>query len=164
LEGRGIGNSTMMRSRAGILLVVLLISGAGEALGQQPYGKETKAPQVEGAIDLSLEEAERRATEESEEIRLARSSVGLAEAQVSQARSVIFPQVNANLGYTRTLASVFQSVGEAPADDAVGFDPDPSLPLEERVAYLEERTPDAAFGALGAMFSNLPFGRENAYT
>jgi outer membrane protein TolC len=30
--------------------------------------------------------------------------------------------------------------------------------------YLEEKTPNAAFGALGSMFSNLPFGRENAWT
>jgi outer membrane protein TolC len=32
------------------------------------------------------------------------------------------------------------------------------------VAYLEDKAPLAALGALGGLFSNLPFGRENAYT
>ncbi len=154
----------MMRFNVGMMLVALLLAGAGAAFGQQPHNGGAKSPQVDGVVDLSLDEAERLATEESEEIRLARSSVGLANAQVSQARSVIFPQVNASLGYTRTLASVFQSVGQEPSADTLGFDPDPSLPLEERVAYLEDRVPIAAVGALGSMFSNLPFGRENAYT
>lgn len=144
--------------------MVLLAAGPVGTLAQQQNGSGARAGAPAAVLELSLEEAERRATEESEEIRLARSSVALADAQVSQARSVIYPQVNASLGYTRTLASVFQNVGRAPSADTLTFDPDPTLPLEERVAYLEDRTPAAAFGALGSLFSNLPFGRENAYT
>src|SRR5690606_16292052 len=98
------------------------------------------------------------------EVRLARSQVALASAQIGTARAAILPQVNASFGYTRTLASVFQGAGAPEIPDSLRFDPDPSLPLDERVAYLEDRTPIAALGALGSLFSDLPFGREHAYT
>src|SRR5690606_2651326 len=48
--------------------------------------------------------------------------------------------------------------------DSLRFDPDRSAPLEQRVRYLEQNTGLAAFGALGGLFSDLPFGQENAYT
>src|SRR5690606_34781153 len=85
-------------------------------------------------------------------------------AQIATARSAILPQVNANVGYTRTLASVFSGASTPAIPDSLQFNPDPSLPLEERVEYLENRTPIAALGALGGLFSDLPFGREHAYT
>src|SRR5688500_15068557 len=43
------------------------------------------------------------------------------------------------------------------------FEPDPTAPLEDRVTYLEDRTPAAAFGALATVFSDLPFGNENTW-
>ena len=125
-------------------------------------GQEVPAPT--DTIELSLDQAVTRALDESEEIRLARSQITLAGAQISSARSAILPQVNANLGYTRTLASVFSGASAPAIPDSLRFDPDPTLPLAERVEYLEDRTPIAALGALGGLFSDLPFGREHAYT
>jgi outer membrane protein TolC len=115
-------------------------------------------------VQLSLAEALAQALDESEEIRLARSQVVLASAQVSSARSAVLPQVNANFGYTRTLASVFSGASTPSLPDSLRFEPDPTLPLDQRVAYLEDRTPQAAIGALSGLFSDLPFGRDHAYT
>ena len=64
-------------------------------------GQSTRAD----SIPLSLGEAVNRALSNSEEIRLARSQVDLAETQVRSAKADAFPQLNANLGYTRTFAS-----------------------------------------------------------
>jgi outer membrane protein TolC len=126
------------------------------------YGQAV--PASTDTVELSLEQAVGRALDESEEVRLARSQVALAGAQISAARSAILPQVNANLGYTRTLASVFSGASAPALPDSLRFEPDPTLPLEERVEYLEDRTPIAAIGALSGLFSDLPFGREHAYT
>lgn len=125
-------------------------------------GQEVSTPT--DTVELSLPQALGRALEESEEVRLARSQVALANAQVSSARSAVLPQVNANFGYTRTLASVFSGATAPAIPDSLRFDPDPTLPLEQRVGYLEDRTPIAALGALGGLFSDLPFGRDHAYT
>lgn len=130
---------------------------AGSLSGQE-------APAATDTVALSLSEATDRALSESEEVRLARSQVALAGAQIGTARSAILPQVNASFGYTRTLASVFAGASTPTIPDSLRFDPDPSLPLEERVEYLEDRTPIAALGALGGLFSDLPFGRDHAYT
>ena len=132
------------------------------ALASSVYGQDLAAPA--DTVELSLEAAVGRALDESEEVRLARSQVALAGAQISTARSAILPQVNANLGYTRTLASVFSGASTPAIPDSLRFEPDPSLPLEERIEYLEDRTPIAALGALSGLFSDLPFGREHAYT
>src|ERR687896_2639018 len=73
------------------------------------------------------------------------------------------PQLDANVAYTRTFASPFQ-VSAPTLPDSLRFDPDPSAPLDERVRYLEDRVPTAGLAGLGALFGNLPFGQENAYT
>src|SRR5918999_3815149 len=73
------------------------------------------------------------------------------------------PQLDANIAYTRTFASPFQ-VSAPTLPDSLRFDPDPSAPLDERVRYLERRVPTAGLGGLGALFGDLPFGQENAYT
>src|SRR5688572_32519101 len=92
----------VLRLRALALLAMApMVVGAGRASAQG-------AVATPDTVELSLEEAERRATEDSEEIRLARASVELARAQVTEVRAQALPQLNANLGYTRTLASVFQ--------------------------------------------------------
>ncbi|HEX6068274.1 MAG TPA: TolC family protein [Longimicrobiaceae bacterium] len=138
------------------VLAALALPGVEGLLAQEVAPTDT--------VELSLPEALNRGLDESEEIRLARSQVVLAGAQVSSARSAVLPQVNGNFGYTRTLASVFSGAAAPAIPDSLRFDPDPSLPLEERVEYLEDRTPIAALGALGGLFSDLPFGREHAYT
>jgi outer membrane protein TolC len=114
-----------------------------------------------GPLPLSLSEAVARALDVSEEVGLAVAQVDLANAQVREAYSGLYPQINGNAGYTRTIESAFDTGGggiEVPP-----FDPDPTAPLEDRVRYLEENTPNAAFGALGGLFSDLPFGQENTY-
>ena len=79
-------------------------------------------------------------------------------AQVTEARAQALPQLSANLGYTRTLASVFQqAAGPVEIPDSMRFEPDPTRPLEERVAYLEDRT-DAVY--LRAERSGRGNGRE----
>lgn len=149
-----------MKRFAGSFLIAAAVATSTVGVAE---GQEVAA--AADTVELSLPAAITRALEESEEVQLARSQVALAGAQIEAARSAILPQLNANLGYTRTLESVFASAGQQPAlPDSLQFDPDPSLPLEERVAYLEDRTPFAAMGALGGLFGDLPFGREHAYT
>ncbi|PAP78986.1 hypothetical protein B1759_16275 [Rubrivirga sp. SAORIC476] len=116
-------------------------------------------------VPISLAAAVERALSTSEEVQLARAQVDLAETQVDQAYASLYPQLSANLGYQRTLASQFDTGGGGFAvPDSLQFDPDPNAPLEDRVRYLEQNTPNAALGALGGLFSGLPFGQENAYT
>jgi outer membrane protein TolC len=114
-------------------------------------------------LTLSLDAAVQRALDESEEVGLARAQVDLADAQVRQAYASLYPQVNGSIGYTRTLASSFDTGGGFALPDSLQFNPDPNAPIEERIRYLEENTPNAALGALGGLFSNLPFGQENVY-
>lgn len=144
----------MKRNRMWVVALALVFPGAPALWAQAPGS---------GPLPLSLEEAVARATEGSEEVRLARSQLELAEAQVVAARSAALPQVNANLAYTRTFESPFSSGTEIQLPDSLRFEPDPSAPLEERVAYLENRTPIAGLAGLGQLFGNLPFGRENTY-
>jgi outer membrane protein TolC len=114
-------------------------------------------------VVLSLPAALSLALGRSEEVRVAEQQVAIASARVRSARSALLPQVNTQVGYTKTLRSVFQDAGfEIP--DSLRFEPDSMASLAERIAYLERNTPNAAFGALGSLFGNLPFGRENAWT
>jgi outer membrane protein TolC len=124
------------------------------ALGQAPRADSTS---------LSLNEAVNRALSNSEEVRLARSQVDLAETQVRSARAEAFPQLNANLGYTKTFASAFSGGGSFTLPDSLKFEPDSTASITDRLRYLEEHTPTAGLGGLGALFGNLPFGQENAY-
>jgi len=114
-------------------------------------------------VGLSLQAAVARALGQSEEVRLARSQVEIAESQVREARAGALPQVNANVGYTRTFASAFSGGGGITIPDSLRFSPDSTAPLAERVRYLEENAPLAGLGGLGALFGNLPFGQANAY-
>jgi outer membrane protein TolC len=127
-----------------------------------PLASQTAPPA--DTLALTLGEAVSRATTRSEEVRLAQSQVALARAQVSNARSAALPQVNANFGFTKTLESAFNTGGGFTLPDSLRFNPDPDAPLADRVRYLEQHTQNAAFGALGSLFGNLPFGQENAYT
>ncbi len=113
-------------------------------------------------IRLSIELALERVTGESEEVRLARSGVQMANAQVKAAVASALPQLDGNATYTRTFATPF-AVRAAPTPDSLRFNPDPTLPLPDRVAYLEQNADLAGLGGLGALFGNLPFGQANTY-
>jgi len=142
-----------------LLAVVLLAPLVPAGLAAQEPPAEAGAARIQ----LSLQDALSRALEQSEEVRLAKAQVDAARAQARSARSAALPQVNAQFGYTRTLRSVFQNVGGFTLPDSLRFEPDPTLPLEERVKYLEDKTPNAALGALGGLFRNLPFGNEHTW-
>lgn len=146
-----------MRPALSRLLSVTVAAFLPMSAGAQAVGVVTDS------LSISLADAIARAVDQSQEIRLARSQVRLAEAQVAAARSAALPQLDGRLAYTRTFASPFAGGGFT-LPDSLRFDPDPSLPLEQRVAYLEDKAPTAALGALGSLFGNLPFGQENTYT
>lgn len=147
----------MRLTEVGVLGLILVAGTVGPASAQQAraHGQEV--------IVLSLDEAVRLALGESEEIQLARSRIDLAEAQVTSVRAQALPQINANMGYTRTFASSFSTGGGMELPDSLLFEPDTTASFEERVRYLERRVPTAGLGGLGALFGDLPFGRENAY-
>ncbi|MDB4908566.1 MAG: outer rane efflux protein [Gemmatimonadetes bacterium] len=147
--------------RAGApLLCALLAAGTARALDAQ-----APAPVSRDSTALSLEDAVSRAISGSDEIRLARSQVELASTQVRSARSGAFPQLSAQLGYTRTFASAFSGGGSSISiPDSLRFSPDSTLSIAERVKYLEKHVPSAGLASLGSLFGNLPFGQANAYT
>lgn len=113
-------------------------------------------------VSLTLDAALDRALSQSDEVRLAESEVGLAGAQVRAARARALPQLSANLSYTRTFASPFGGGGLS-LPDSLGFSPDSTRTLPERVSYLERNATSAGLAGLGGLFSGLPFGQENTY-
>jgi outer membrane protein TolC len=119
--------------------------------------------QTKDTIPLSLDAVIAQALERSEEVRLAESRVAQADAQVVSVRAGALPQLNANLGYSRTFASAFSGGGGFQIAASLRFQPNPDATLAERVAYLERTVPFAALGGLGQAFGNLPFGQANAY-
>lgn len=147
--------------RLGWTLAAALAAAPAALAAQEPAAAAAGARG--DTVALSLDQAVRRALGESEEIRLARTQVELADAQVREARSGILPQVNAQVGYTRTFASSFSGGGGFTIPDSLRFAPDSTAPLEERIRYLEQNAPLAGLGGLGSLFGNLPFGQENAY-
>jgi outer membrane protein TolC len=142
-----------------LALPFLLLVGAAALPTAQVVPRADPAP----PLSLSLDAAVRRALDQSEEVGLAQAQVDLADAQIRQARASLYPQLNGTLGYTRTLASSFNTGGGFTLPDSLQFNPDPNAPIEERLRYLEENVQNAALGALGGLFSDLPFGQENVY-
>lgn len=113
-------------------------------------------------VQLSLDEAVARAVEAGQEVGLARAHVDAASSGIGAARAAMLPTVGTTLTYTKTFASVFQGTSFT-LPDSLRFNPDPTLTLDERVAYLEDMTPIAGLGGLGQLFADLPFGQEHAY-
>jgi len=113
-------------------------------------------------LRLSLGNALEAALTRSEEVRGAEAELAAANAGARSARSGLLPQVNTTIAYTKTLRSVFQNAGfQIP--DSLKFEPDSTASVQQRLRYLEDKTPNAAIGALGNLFGNLPFGRENTW-
>ena len=157
-------NFQMIGRMLGALVAVTLGSiAAVPSLGAQVNRAQPTAPADTTVLPLSLDDAIQRAVGQSQEVRLARAQVDLAESQVTAARAGALPQLDANVAYTRTFASPFGGGGGISLPDSLRFEPDPSLPIEERVAYLEDNAANAGLSGLGALFGNLPFGRKNSY-
>lgn len=140
-----------------VLAVALLLSGAWEVLAQRR---------------LSLEEALALATGSDERLEVARASVMRANANVRRTESQGLPQINGSASYTRALMSQFEGIGgggdeEAPPvpPECTGpFNPDPDLPLAERVRLLEQRLACPAASPFGGLdFSQLGFGAPNTW-
>lgn len=113
---------------------------------------------------LTLSEAIRLASEQSESVEIARAGESRAGADVRRAFSERFPQINFTGSYTRTLASEFSSAFEQTGPICDPLMVDPSRPLEERVAEIERAASCGSLGAGGGLdFSNLPFGQRNIY-
>lgn len=132
------------------------------ALPAFPVLATAQTPARTDSVPITLAAALDRATGQSQEVRLARSQVEYARSQVRAARSAALPALDGTLAYTRTFDSPFAGGGFT-LPDSLRFDPDPTAPIDERVRYLEDNTYKAAFGALGNLFGNLPFGRPNTY-
>jgi outer membrane protein len=128
------------------------------------------AVDVRAQRELSLQDALALATGTSEQLEVARAGILRADANVRRTESQHLPQIAGSASYQRSLANQFQDVtGGDPAPEppphCIGpFDPDPSLPLEERVRLLEQRLacpPSNPFGGLD--FSQLGFGAPNTW-
>ena len=138
-----------------ILAFAFFLAASGPALAQTP-------------VDLSLEEAIARARTDSEEVRLADSAVDAAETRITAARSARLPQINANTSYARTFQSPFTSGLEFVIPDDQRFDPNPSAPLEQRVAYLENNADKAVLTTIADLLStslrDVGLGSPHGYT
>jgi len=118
-----------MRSR------VLTFYFAGIVLAGLPAFASAQTPVV-----LTLEEALIKAEAQSESLRISGAATDRARADVRRANSQRYPQVNAALGYDRTLASEFSGIFSGSGSDS-----------------------GSSQGGSDVDFSDLPFGQANAY-
>ena len=121
---------------------------------------------------LSLEDAIRIATRESEALQIARAGISRASGQLKQARSQYYPQVNSSLAYARTLRSQFSALAGGSDSSATSSAPKPqsvcapqipaTATAAERAAALAQASTCAA--VQGIDFSKVGFGARNQYT
>ncbi|MEO9226346.1 MAG: TolC family protein [Gemmatimonadaceae bacterium] len=132
------------------------------------------------AQPVSLDDAVRMAAAKSEVVRIANNAILRARGSQYQARSGLFPQLNASANYTRTLASQFASAFSSPGPS---LPPGPLGPCNQylfngdssqlaRVAGLENyarctvagHSASETPGGGGIDFSKVGFGSKNGYT
>ena len=118
---------------------------------------------VRDMVTVSIDDAVARALGRSQEARLARLQIDLADVEVKKARAAALPSLDASLDYTRTYASPFNSGGGFVLPDSLKFAPDSLASVSQRLRYLEQNTPNAGLGGLSSLFGNLPLGRVNGY-
>ncbi len=126
------------------------------------------AAQTPGPLPLSLDDAVARALESGEEVALARSQQAIAEGQIVEARAGALPKLDADAGYTRTIASIFDDIsfpmGEDDSPDD-GTDPFADLPFGRRnswVAALRLTQPLYSGGRVGTALDIARHVREAA--
>lgn len=115
------------------------LSGSAQGAGSGAPGQTRASADT---LRLSVTQAVARGLEESEEVELAREQITLAESQIRQARSGLFPQVTANLNYDRVLRSVFDIQPAEPEEPDNGEEPGFDL---------------------ADLFGDLPFGQPNTW-
>jgi outer membrane protein TolC len=150
--------------------VALLVSIAPRAsLAQTPAAQPAA---VQGATQLSLDDAVRMAESQSEAVRIARAGLQRADGQKLQARSQYLPQVYGSAGYTRTLKSQYSGFAgstdtvtapAAPAPPCDDYLLGPDASVADRLAGLETSARCASGLNPFAAFSSLPFGQANQY-
>jgi outer membrane protein len=147
------------------LVLLLAVMSPAMAAAQQP------AAGVSSARPLSLDDAIRVATRESEALQIARAGVTRADGQQKQARSLYLPQLNGSVVYARTLRSQFAALaGGSSPDTSTVPKPQavcsPTIPANatpaERQAALAQASTCAA--AQGIDFTKAGFGAKNQYT
>jgi len=153
------------RHRVLALALLLAVTSPLIAGAQQPT---PRSPQLTA---LSLDDAIRLATRESEALQIARAGVSRASGQVKQARSAYYPQLNTSLAYARTLKSQFSALAGGSSTDT-STTPKPqsvcapqiaaTATAAERQAALNQASTCAA--TQGIDFSKVGFGAKNAYT
>ena len=150
--------------------VFLAIATASLPLGAQATDStHPGAATADSTHRMSLDDALNLAESRSEDIAIAQAGVSRAHGQEVKARSGYLPQISGSLSYTRTLKSIFQGFGAA---DTTGgppacssFHPNPSLPVDQRLALLEQALGCApSSGNLFSDFSSVGFGSANQYT
>ena len=150
--------------------VALLVSIVPRAsLAQTPAAQPAA---VQGATQLSLDDAVRMAESQSEAVRIARAGLQRADGQKLQARSQYLPQVYGSAGYTRTLKSQYSGFAgstdtvtapAAPAPPCDDYLLGPDASVADRLAGLETSARCASGLNPFAAFSSLPFGQANQY-
>ena len=148
---------------AAVLGIALLAAPIAAQEDPEAHGRAPAATSPTDSLSLSLEDAVARARTQSEEVKLARSQVELADAQVRNVRAGALPQISGTFGFTRTFESQFQGGGTFTLPDSLKFQPDSLASVEQRLRYLEKHTATAGLGGIGSLFTSLPFGQENAY-
>lgn len=135
------------------------LTGAGIPLGAQA---------ADSIRRMSLDDALNLAESRSEDVAIAQAGVERARGQEVKAHSGYWPQITGSLSYTRTLKSIFEgfgtdTTGGPPSCDS--FHPDPSAPLDQRVALLEQALGcSPSSGNLFGNLANVGFGSANQYT
>jgi len=178
-----IGRTTWIpRVLAGALLAssaLLAVAMPRTLRAQQPVTRADSAAATTPARPLSLNDAVDIAQNQSQVVRIANNAIQRAQGGQYQARSGLFPQMNATANYTRTLASQFsKAFSSSPSTAPSG----PAGPCNQylfngdsselaRVAGLENyarctvaghSASDASTG--GIDFSKVGFGSVNGYT
>jgi outer membrane protein TolC len=120
-----------MRTRLGACLVVML--GSLAPLCAQPAVRQ-----------LSLDDAIRLATDQSEEVRIAQSGVTRAEGSQTIARSGYLPQISASVSYTRTLLSQYSGISTS--------------------SITGSSDTSKSGSSSSSLLKNLPFGQKNNYS
>lgn len=142
--------------RAGLLASFVVV-----ALATSPGLSHAQAP----ALRLTLDEALTRADPASEQVAIAEAGLQRAEDQIAIARSELYPQLNSNAAYQRTLQTQFDGIFDAPTGPPCpGLAVTPTNPLGDRVSEIERFLQCPASFSFGGEGSDLPFGQLNTWT
>jgi outer membrane protein len=137
-------------------VVSLIVTSLALLAGAAPANAQLSGP-------LTLADAIRIASEQSESVDIARAGETRATADIRRAFSQRLPQVSFTGSYTRTLASEFSSAFEQTGPICDPFFLDTTRPLADRVAEIERAASCGSLVGGGLDFSNLPFGQRNIY-